>query len=129
MSSCKSRPTGIFTTTTRCVFTISPRDSSGHRHFHEEKAFGRNSAYTDAIAVKGRLSVVRGAARLEMVDEARTTRSMTAAAGAPAPVELRMKTVWRYSARGLEFTLMPVGATHSADVARPAPSFAGIDNV
>jgi hypothetical protein len=118
MYGCKSRPTGLFTTTTTCAFTISPLESAGHTHFHAEKAFGSNSAYTDVVEVKGRLSVMRGEATLAIVDEERTTHTVTAAANSPAPFEFRMKTTWRSTIRGLEFMLKPGGATRSADSLR-----------
>ncbi len=118
MYSCKSRTTALFTTTSTCVFTISPLDSAGHTHLHDEKGFGSNSAYTDAIAVKGTLSVARGEARLEIVDEASNTHIVTATADSPAPFEFRIKTKWLSNIRALPFKLMPGGATQTADSLR-----------
>ena len=118
MYRCKVRMVGLLRSSHTCVFTLSPLDSAGYTHLHEDKGFGSSTAYTDAIAVKGTLSVARGEVRLDLVDERGTTRTVTATPGAPAPFALRLKTKWRSSIRGLPFSLTPIGATHSADSLR-----------
>ncbi len=118
MYRCNERMAGLLSSTHSCVFTISPLDSAGHTHLHEDKDFGSRTAYTDAIAVTGTLRVARGEVRLDMVDEGGTTRTVTAAPGSPAPFAVRLKTKWLYSTRALPFSLTPTGATHSADSLR-----------
>lgn len=118
ISRCGSEFTGVLSRRTTCVFTISPLDSAGYAHYHEDRDFGSATAGKGAVAVNGRLSVLRGEARLEIVDDAGKTHTVTALAGSPAAFNLRIRTAVLSRFRGMKFDLRPAGATRSADSLR-----------
>ena len=83
--------------------------------FHDDRDFGSRNAYTAAIGIEGSIRVMRGAVRMELVDDRGATQRYRATADSPATFKVKVATTMRGDLRGLRFVLQPDGVPRSAD--------------